>query len=83
MIALGERPHIDAVSTPSISAPRYTSSDRIHAPCWSATRAMPSRSAAVNRAPVGLLGLQMTIIFVFGDTSRSSSPMSARHRPAA
>ena len=49
----------------------------------SATRAMPSRSAAVSRAPVGLLGLQMTIIFVRADTSRSSSSRSTRHRPAA
>ena len=47
--------------------------------CLDAIAAMRSRSAASNRAPVGLFGLQMTISFVRGVTSRSSASRSMVH----
>jgi hypothetical protein len=43
-------------------------------------RLMSFSSLALNRAPVGLLGLQMAMSFVFGVTSDSSCGMSGRHR---
>ena len=64
------------VNSPSNSAPRYTSSEIIHAPTFAAAATTAARMSSRNTAPVGLLGLQMVINLVF---SRDQARQDRRH----
>src|SRR5438132_11349826 len=67
------------VGCPSSSAPRYTSSATTQAFTLAAAAQSAFIASTENTAPVGLLGLQTKMAFVFGVTSRSSSSRSGVH----
>src|SRR2546425_13043798 len=78
-MTLGYRPQNDPVRCPSSSAPRYTSSATTQAFTLAAAAQSAFIASTENTAPVGLLGLQTQMAFVFGVTMRSSSSRSGIH----
>src|SRR2546428_6643440 len=78
-MTIGYRLQNEPVRWQSSSAPRYTSSATTQAFTLAAAAQTAFIASTENTAPVGLLGLQTKMAFVFGVTSRSSSSRSGIH----